>query len=89
MRVQNEHAHDLSENEMTMNTSKRLLDIPFPNSSIRDESAIKAAFMKHGLTVADIQCELHMWTWVLCDDGALWLHDMSHGGGGVFQLNSN
>jgi hypothetical protein len=67
---------------------RKVWDIPFPNSKIRDEAAIKDTFASKGLSVAAIQVELRMWTWVLCEDGSLWLHDMSHGGGGVFQLHS-
>lgn len=57
---------------------------PFPNSGTRTDTEIEQAFTAEGLEVAAIQREMHMWTWVLCTDASLWLHDKSHGGGGRF-----
>lgn len=64
---------------------RRIRSFPFKNSESRDNELIKKAFADHGMTVADISREcLGMWTWVLLDNGELWVLDKSHGGGGVF-----
>ena len=60
----------------------------FPNSKRLDKDAITAAFKEQGMEIAEIQWELACWTWVLTTTGHLYCHDTSHGGGGVFTLES-
>lgn len=61
---------------------------PFPNSERRNREAIEATFKEHGIDVADVSWEFPCWTWVLTTTGSLYLHDTSHGCGGVFSLES-
>ena len=65
-----------------------VMNFPFPNSNNRNDEAIEIAFLAEGMICADISRELPCWTWVLTDDGSLYLHDTSHGGGGYFTLQS-
>lgn len=61
---------------------------PFPNDERRNRAALEAAFREHGMEVADHQTVAICWTYVLTTDGDLYMHDTSHGGGGVFVLES-
>jgi hypothetical protein len=60
--------------------------IPFKSSETNDHKKVGDVFAENGHFVVDIQREMHMWIWVLTDDGGLWLLDKSHGGGGYFEL---
>lgn len=67
----------------------RVSGIPFKNDDTHDLEKLNKAFLPHGRKVELMQRELHMWIWVVCDDGSLWLLDKSHGGGGIFKLQKS
>lgn len=58
----------------------------FPNSEVRNLADITEAFRCHHLQVEIVETVYGMWTYVLTDEGNLWCHDQSHGGGGYFVL---
>lgn len=60
----------------------------FPNSHRRYRVCINKAFESHGFKVVDIQFDGVCWTYVLLENGDLWIHDTSHGGGGNFSIDS-
>lgn len=61
---------------------------PFKNNNRLDLSLIEAAFEDHGMTVAEVEYKgrYKAQTFVLTTDGQLWLLDLSHDGGGCFEL---
>lgn len=62
----------------------------FPNSETKNRACLDLAFKTHGMIIADITYEMiGMLTWVLTEDGSLWIHDKSHGGGGGFSFESS
>lgn len=62
----------------------KVREIPFRNYLTKNDRAIQKAILDNGLTVKEIVRSAFMWTWVVVDSGHLYLHDKSHGGGGVF-----
>ena len=60
----------------------------FPNTHVYHRECLDAAFRQNGMEIADVQRVSYMWTYVLTTGGEMWIHDMSHGGGGDFSLDS-
>lgn len=61
---------------------------PFKNDDRLVLARIQTAFEAHGMAVADVEYQGRgkNWTFVLTTDCQLWLLDLTHGGGGCFEL---
>lgn len=65
--------------------TSRLYRFTFANDTSRDDQCVQDAFVQHGMVAEAIERQsFSIWTYVLVDDGSLWLLDKSHGGGGYF-----
>lgn len=74
--------------ETQATANKDIREFRFSNSYSRNDQAITDEFSRHHLIVADISRECgDLWTWVLLENGDLWVLDKTHGCGGVFQLH--